>query len=100
MNIILVPLFEILNVALSLYLWVVIAAVILSWLTMLQVINTKNKIVSVITDILFRLTEPPLQYIRRYIPAFGGLDFSPLILIFGIYFLHGVIHQILISLIY
>ena len=64
---------------LEIYKWLVIAAVILSWLTAFNVINSHNNIVRSILRILWALTEPVFRPIRRVIPAMGGLDLSPLI---------------------
>ncbi len=81
MDIILVPLFHLLVTVLDLYVYVIVAAVVLSWLTAFNVINTRNRFVYVIGDVIFRLTEPVLQRIRAILPNFGGLDLSPVLLI-------------------
>ena len=72
---------------LDIYEWVVILAVIVSWLTAFNVINVHNNIVRSILRILLALTEPVFRQIRRVIPAVGGLDLSPLIVIVLIEFL-------------
>ena len=81
MDIILVPLFHLLVTVLDLYVYVIVAAVVLSWLTAFNVINTRNRFVYVIGDVIFRLTEPVLQRIRAILPHCGGLDLSPVLLI-------------------
>jgi YggT family protein len=77
-----VPLILVLDEILQIYKWVVIAWVVLSWLISFNVVNTRNRFVYVVSDILYRLTEPVLRPIRRVIPSVGGLDLSPLVLFF------------------
>jgi len=96
--IILDPLIQILIVALNVYVYMVIASAILSWLVHFGVINTRNQFVSMIGEFLWRITEPALRPIRRFLPNLGGIDISPIILILIIYFLQRVLQNILISL--
>ena len=74
-------------VVLDLYTYIIIAAVIVSWLVGFGVINTYNQIARVIVRALHALTEPVFAPIRRVIPPFGGLDLSPLIALLLIFFL-------------
>lgn len=74
-----------------LYTYVLIASVVLSWLIAFNVVNTRNRFVAVITEFLFRVTEPFLRPIRRVVPNFGGIDISPLILWFILMFILQVI---------
>jgi YggT family protein len=67
---------------LDFYKWVVIAAVIVSWLIAFNVINTHNNFVRSLLRVLYALTEPVFRVIRRVIPPIGGLDLSPLIVFF------------------
>jgi YggT family protein len=55
---------------------------VLSWLIAFYVVNTRNQVVAMIADTLWRLTEPALRPIRRILPNLGGLDLSPVVLIF------------------
>lgn len=96
--IILGPLIQILIIALQLYVWLVIASAILSWLVHFGVVNTRNQVVSMIGEFLWRVTEPALRPIRRFMPNLGGIDISPIILILIIYFLQMVLQNILVSL--
>ena len=82
---------DIVLIILDLYVWLLIASAILSWLIAFNVVNTRNQFVSAIAEFLFRITEPVLAPIRRVIPGFGGLDISPIILILIIMFLQRVI---------
>jgi len=73
------------------YIWLLIAQAILSWLLAFGVINRYNRAVSVIGDFLYRVTEPALRPIRSILPNFGGIDISPVILILILYFLSDLI---------
>ena len=77
------------------YIWIVIASAVLSWLVAFDVINMRNRIVFMIGDALNRLTEPVYVRIRRFLPDMGGLDLSPLIVIFGLIFLRNLIWEML-----
>lgn len=76
---------------LSLYMFVIFAMVIMSWLKVFGVVNTRNPIVGQIDHALYALTEPVLRPIRNILPSMGGLDLSPIIVLFGIMFLQNVI---------
>lgn len=94
MDVIIIPLFQLIDTLLWLYTWVLIGSVVMSWLLAFGVINTHNQLVSTIGDFLFRITEPALNPIRRLVPNFGGLDISPILLIFLIYFTRGVLARL------
>ena len=72
---------------LKLYSYVVIANVIVSWLIAFNILNTQNKLVYTILEFSYRLTEPILNKIRRFLPNFGSLDISPIILLLLIWFI-------------
>ncbi|MQP66775.1 hypothetical protein GE253_15680 [Niveispirillum sp. SYP-B3756] len=78
--------FQILYVVLDLYVWVLIISAILSWLIAFNVINTHNRFIYTVSDMLYRLTEPVLRPIRNVLPNLGGLDLSPIVLILAIMF--------------
>ena len=75
--------YELLNI----YKWIVIANVIISWLISFNVLNTQNRFVYAILDLSYRLTDPLLNKIRRFLPNLGTLDISPVILLVLIWFL-------------
>jgi YggT family protein len=77
--------------ALQLYIWVVIAAAIFSWLVAFNVVNTRNQFVGAIGEFLYRITEPVLRPIRNMLPNLGGIDISPVILFLIIIFIQYVI---------
>jgi len=83
----LVPVLEVVKFLLNIYWWIIIAAAVMSWLISFRVINTYSRPVSIIGDFLYRATEPVLAPIRRFLPNFGGLDISPVILLIAIWFI-------------
>ena len=82
---------EIILLVLDLYVWLLIASAILSWLVAFNVVNTRNPLVAGIAEFLYRITEPLLAPIRRILPNLGGLDISPIIVILIIMFIQRVI---------
>jgi YggT family protein len=85
-------LLDVILVVLQLYVYVIIAAVILSWLVAFNVVNRYNDVVRSIWNLVTALTEPLLRRIRGTVPNLGGIDISPLILLLAIYFLQQVIY--------
>lgn len=79
------PIVEAILILLDLYVWIVIASAIFSWLYAFGVVNPRNQIVSTIGDVLYRATEPLYRPIRRFMPDLGGLDLSPIVLLLIIY---------------
>ena len=74
------------STVIQIYIYLLIASAVLSWLIAFNVVNTRNQAVAMIADALWRLTEPLLRPIRRLLPNFGGLDISPIVLILLLYF--------------
>ena len=87
---------DIINIVLDLYVWLLIASAILSWLIAFNVINSYNQVVSRIIEFLWRITEPALRPIRRFVPLIGGVDVSPIVLILLLYFLRDLIRYDLV----
>tara|TARA_B100000795_G_scaffold65010_1_gene44071 strand:- start:150 stop:440 length:291 start_codon:yes stop_codon:yes gene_type:complete len=79
----------------SLYIWVLIINAIISWLVAFNVLNTSNRFVYSVLEISYKLTEPPLGFIRKYIPSIGSIDISPIILILGLMFLRNLVFELL-----
>jgi YggT family protein len=75
----------------DLYIWLLIAAAVLSWLVAFNVVNTRNQIVASIGEFLYRITEPALRPIRNMLPNLGGIDVSPVILIILLLFLKQLV---------
>ena len=86
-------LLDVILVVLQLYVYVIIAAAILSWLVAFNVVNRHNDVVRSIWNFVTALTEPLLRPIRNVIPNFGGIDISPVILLLLIFFLQRVIEE-------
>jgi YggT family protein len=84
-------LFLVIDLALQLYIWIVIAMAIFSWLVAFNVVNTRNPVVAMVGDFLYRITEPVLRPIRNFMPNLGGIDISPVILFLIIVFIRYVI---------
>jgi YggT family protein len=84
-------LLDVILIVLQIYVWLLIAAAILSWLIAFNVVNTHNQVVAVVGDFLYRITEPVLRPIRNFMPNLGGLDISPVIVILIIFFIQSVI---------
>lgn len=86
-----IPILNTLMFALNIYIWILIANAIFSWLYAFNVINTNNQFVSMIGRALFQMTEPVLRPIRRFMPDLGGVDISPIVLVLIIYLLQQII---------
>jgi YggT family protein len=77
--------------ALDLYFWLIIATVVVSWLVIFEVLNTRNKWVYKMCNLLNRATNPLVMRLRKFIPPLGGVDLTPMVIIFGIYFLQYIL---------
>ncbi len=82
-----IAIFYLILQVLKLYSYVVIANVVVSWLVAFNVLNTSNRFVYSVLDFTYRLTEPILSKIRRFLPNLGTLDISPIILLLLIWFI-------------
>jgi YggT family protein len=80
----------------SIYIWLLIAQAILSWLVSFGIVNRYNRVVATIGDFLWRVTEPALRPIRRLLPDLGGIDISPVILILLLWFLRDLMFEYLV----
>ena len=95
MDAILVPMLNLLLTVVDLYVWVVIIAVVLSWLVSFKVVNTSNRFVYMVGDFTYRVTEPALRPIRNVLPNLGGVDISPIVLILLLIFLKDVLVRLM-----
>ena len=82
---------DIVIIVLDLYVWLLIASAILSWLIAFNVVNTRNQFVAAVAEFLYRITEPVLRPIRNSMPNLGGIDISPVILILIIILIKSII---------
>jgi YggT family protein len=94
------PLIWLVDTVLGLYTFVIIAAVVASWLIAFGVLNTGNQLVRQLVQILYALTEPLFRRVRRFIPPIGGLDLSPIVVLIGIELLRIFLDDLLTYLIY
>jgi YggT family protein len=86
--------FFLLDSIITIYLWIIIINAILSWLVAFNILNTQNRFVFSVLDTTHKLTDPALNKIRRFIPMFGSIDISPVILILFLMFLRNIIFEI------
>ncbi len=93
-------LFQIVLMLLNLYWWAVILAALISTLISFNVLDTRNRVVWSIADFLYRITEPALRRIRRWLPHLGPVDISPLILLILIYAAESLLGRIHDALVY
>lgn len=81
------------DTVISLYIWLLIISAILSWLIAFNVVNTRNRFVYLVVDFLYRVTEPALAPIRRFLPSLGGIDLSPMVLILLLLFARNLLFE-------
>jgi YggT family protein len=84
---------NLLSTVISIYVWLLIAQAVLSWLVAFGIVNRYNRVVATIGDFLWRVTEPLLRPIRRVLPDLGGIDISPVILILFLWFVRNLLFE-------
>ena len=94
-----IALIQTIVMALDIYWWIIIASAIFSWLYAFNVVNSRNQFVGTIGNMLYRLTEPALRPIRRFMPDLGGIDISPIILLLIIFFFRSLMWNTLYPLV-
>jgi len=87
-------LFILIDSIITIYLWIIIINAVLSWLVAFNILNTQNRFVFSVLDATYKMTDPVLNRIRRFIPTFGSIDVSPVILILLLMFLRNIIFEI------
>lgn len=92
-----IPIINTLLFVLNIYWWIVILAVIFSWLYAFNVVNSRNQFVGMIGNALFQMTEPVFRPIRNLLPNLGTVDISPLVVLVILFFLEQVLVQIAVS---
>ena len=75
----------------NLFQFILIIYIIGTWLVNFNVINTSNRFVYSVMEAMYRLCEPSLNFVRRYLPAFGSIDLSPIVLYLGLWFLKSLL---------
>ncbi len=87
----LLPIFQILDLLLSVAFWIMIVHVVMSWLIAFNILNTRQPLVAQIWHGLNQLLEPVYRPIRRFLPASGGIDFAPLAVFLCIIILRDIL---------
>jgi YggT family protein len=77
----------------GLYIWILIINAVISWLVAFNVLNTSNRFVYSLLDVSYKLTDPPLNFIRKYLPNLGSIDISPIVLILGLMFFRNLVFE-------
>ena len=98
LNVVLLPLLRVLSIGIQIYIYLLIAMAILSWLVAFDVLNPRSPVVRTVGNFLWRITEPALRPIRRILPNLGGIDISPVILILLLIFLQEMIGELALRL--
>ena len=75
----------------SLFQFILIVYIIGTWLVNFNIINTSNRFVYTIMDAMYRLCEPSLNFVRKYVPVFGSIDMSPIIVYLGLWFIKSLL---------
>ena len=91
---------DIVLIVLDLYVWLLIAAAILSWLVAFNVVNSRNQVVAMVGDFLYRVTEPVLRPLRNMLPNLGGIDVSPVVVILIIILIKDIIVRYIYPAVY
>ena len=97
MEVIVVPLIQLVLAIIGIYVWILVASVVLSWLISFGVVNTSNRFVYMVGDFVHRITEPALRPIRNILPNMGNVDLSPVALILLLWFVESMLIQILMK---
>ena len=93
----LLALYSLIQTIIQIYIWVLIISAVMSWLIAFDLLNVHSRAVQSIRVVLFRLTEPLLSPIRRFLPDLGGIDISPVILIVLLWFISDLLRELLIG---
>jgi YggT family protein len=86
--------FVLLDSVITMYIWIVIINAVLSWLVAFNILNTQNRFVFSVLDVTYKLTDPALNKIRRFLPTFGSVDLSPVVLILFLMFIRNLVFEI------
>ncbi|MGB1076970.1 MAG: YggT family protein [Bdellovibrionales bacterium] len=87
---------KLITTAIDIYIWIIIAEVVLSWLLIFGVINTKNPQAKRLVDLIHKATEPVMSKVRQFIPPIGGIDLTPIVVIFGLSIAKMLVWKILV----
>lgn len=85
------------DTVISIYIWLVIAQIAMSWLIQFGIVNARQPFVMQLGEFLYRVTEPALGPIRKRLPNLGGIDIAPMVLIIGLMFIRMLGHELFVS---
>ena len=86
--------FVLVDSVITIYIWIIIINAVLSWLVAFNILNTQNRFVFSVLDVTYKLTDPALNKIRRFLPTFGSVDLSPVVLILFLMFIRNLVFEI------
>ena len=86
--------FILLDSIITIYLWIIIINALLSWLVAFNILNTQNRFVYSVLEVTYKLTDPALNRIRKFLPTFGSIDLSPVVLILFLMFIRNLVFEI------
>lgn len=93
-------LIQLISLAFDIYVLIIVLQVVVSWLIVFDVINTNNEKAKNLISLLKKATDPVYKPVQKYIPPIGGIDVTPIVVIFGLMILQSLITQLLIGLMY
>ena len=82
---------QLLYFLIDIYIWIIIGAVVISWLLTFEVISTKNKSIANLVQLIGKITDPVMRPVQKYIPSIGGIDISPIAVIFGLMIVQRIV---------
>ena len=85
---------NLISTVITIYIWLLIASAVMSWLAAFGILNRHNRVVAAIGEFLWRVTEPALRPIRRFVPLIGGVDISPVVLILLLWFARDLLFEL------
>ena len=85
---------NLISTVITIYIWLLIASAVMSWLAAFGILNRHNRVVAGIGEFLWRVTEPALRPIRRFVPLIGGVDISPVVLILLLWFARDLLFEL------
>ena len=86
------PIYGLISLAITIYIWIILIQVLISWLVVFDVINVKNKQAQNLMELLKKATDPVFTPLRKYIPPIGGIDVTPIVVILGLSLLQRALY--------
>lgn len=86
------PIFGLISLAITIYIWIILIQVLISWLVVFDVINVKNKQAQNLVELLKKATDPVFTPLRKVIPPIGGIDVTPIVVILALSLLQRALY--------